>query len=195
MTTKEYYDQNADSFFKETVNIDMEDLYKPFLGLIPQGGKILDAGCGSGRDTLYFNKKGYNVVSFDYSEPLVELATEYTGQEILLRSFEDIDFTDEFDGVWACASLIHVAKRDINSAVAKLERALKPNGVLYASFKYGDDEEVRKGRFFNDYTESSIVSLTKYLPSLKIISTWRTEDLRDDRKGEFWLNVLLSKVQ
>jgi len=193
MTTKEYYDQNADSFFKETVNIDMEDLYKPFLGLIPQGGKILDAGCGSGRDTLYFNKKGYNVVSFDYSEPLVELATEYTGQEILLRSFEDIDFTDEFDGVWACASLIHVAKRDINSAVAKLERALKPNGVLYASFKYGDDEEVRKGRFFNDYTESSIESLTKDISSLRVINMWKTEDLRDDRKEEFWLNVLITK--
>ena len=193
MTTKEYYDQNADSFFKETVNIDMEDLYKPFLGLIPQGGKILDAGCGSGRDTLYFNKKGYNVVSFDYSEPLVELATEYTGQEILLRSFEDIDFTDEFDGVWACASLIHVAKRDINSAVAKLERALKPNGVLYASFKYGDDEEVRKGRFFNDYTESSIESLTKDISSLRVINMWKTEDLRDDRKEEFWLNVLFTK--
>jgi len=111
----------------------------------------------------------------------------------LLRSFEDIDFVQEFDGIWACASLIHVAKRDINSAVAKLERALKPNGVLYASFKYGDDEEVRKGRFFNDYTESSIESLTKDISSLRVINMWKTEDLRDDRKEEFWLNVLITK--
>jgi len=193
MTTKEYYDQNADTFFKETVNIDMEDLYEPFMGLMPPKGKILDAGCGSGRDTLYFIEKGYDVVAFDYSEPLVELATEYTGQEILLKSFEDIDFVQEFDGVWACASLIHVAKNDIHSAIAKLEKSLKPNGVLYASFKYGDDEEVRKGRFFNDYTESSIESLTKDISSLRVINMWKTEDLRDDRKEEFWLNVLITK--
>ena len=195
MTTQEYYNRNADIFFKETVNLNMEDIYKPFLELVPKGGKILDAGCGSGRDTLYFIEKGYDVVAFDYSEPLVQLASEYTNQEILHMSFEDIDFIEEFDGIWACASLIHVAKRDINSAIARLERALKPNGVLYASFKYGDSEGYNKQRFFNNYTKSSFKSLVEDFTSLKVVHIWRTEDLRDERKDEFWLNTLLKKIE
>jgi len=193
-STYEYYYQKSKEFFDNTVNIDMEDIYKPFLELMPKGGKILDAGCGSGRDTFYFIEKGYDVVAFDYSEPLAQLASDYTGQEILHMSFEDIDFIEEFDGIWACASLIHVAKRDINSAIARLERALKPNGVLYASFKYGDAEGYNKKRFFNNYTESSFESLVEDFTSIKVVHIWKTEDLRAERKDEFWLNALLRKI-
>ena len=193
ISTYEYYNQKAKEFFENTVTLQMENIYQPFLELIPNGGKILDAGCGSGRDTLYFIKKGYNVVAFDYSEPLVQLACEYTGKEILLMSFDDIDFNEDFDGIWACASLIHVAKRNIQGVIRRLERALKPNGILYASFKYGDGEGFRKGRFFNDYDEKTINSLIEDLPSLNIIKALENKDIRKDRKNEYWLNLLIQK--
>ena len=193
ISTYEYYNQKAKEFFENTVTLQMENIYQPFLELIPNGGKILDAGCGSGRDTLYFIKKGYNVVAFDYSEPLVQLACEYTGKEILLMSFDDIDFNEDFDGIWACASLIHISKKRINDIMILLNRSLKQNGIIYASFKYGDGEGLRKGRFFNDYNEKTLNSLIKDLPSLKIIKDWKTEDIRKDRKSEYWLNLLIQK--
>jgi len=193
MTTKEYYNLNADVFFKETVNLDMEDIYEPFLELIPRGGKILDAGCGSGRDSLYFKRKGYVVTAFDYSEELVRLASRLIEDNVLHMSFEEINFEEEYDGIWACASLIHVSKEQIDDVMIRLNKALTQNGIIYASFKYGDGEELRKGRFFNDYNEKTANSLIKDLPSLNIIKYWQTADLRKERENEFWLNLLIQK--
>lgn len=191
--TRTYYSENAQEFYDGTVNLDMGYQYKSFLKMIPKGGKILDAGCGSGRDSLYFKKKGYMVVAFDYSEALVKLASDLIGSSVLHMSFNDVAFIEEFDGVWACASLLHVPKNEMEGAIAKLAKALKPDGILYVSFKYGNKEEVRKGRLFSDYTESSFQALIKNISSLKIIKHWKTEDVRPKRKGEYWLNVLMRK--
>lgn len=191
--TRTYYSENAQEFYDSTVNLDMGYQYKSFLKMIPKSGKILDAGCGSGRDSHYFKKKGYIVVAFDYSEALVKLASDLIGSSVLHMSFNDVAFIEEFDGVWACASLLHVPKNEMQGVIAKLAKALKPDGILYVSFKYGDKEEVRKGRLFSDYTESSFQALIKNISSLKIIKHWKTEDVRPKRKGEYWLNVLMRK--
>ena len=191
--TRTYYLENAQEFYDGTVNLDMGYQYKSFLKMIPKGGKILDAGCGSGRDSLYFKKQGYIVVAFDYSEALVKLASDLIGSPVLHLSFNDVDFVEEFDGVWACASLLHVPKSDMNTVIDKLALALKPIGILYASFKYGNNEEMRKDRYFSDYTESEFENLVTNIPSLSIISQWKTVDVRPNRKGDYWLNVLLSK--
>jgi len=191
--TKKYYAEKAQHFFDGTVGVDMDDLYQPFLDLMPDRGKILDAGCGSGRDTLYFKKKGYSVVAFDYSEEIIKLATEYIGEPVLQMSFDDVSFNNEFDGIWACASILHVSKQDISGVLVKLSYALKLNGILYTSFKYGDAEEVRNGRCFSDYTESTFQRVVDTVPSLSMIKHWKTTDVRPDRKDEYWLNVLLQK--
>jgi 2-polyprenyl-3-methyl-5-hydroxy-6-metoxy-1,4-benzoquinol methylase len=193
MPTSKYYNDEAEKFFDETVNLDMNDLYGPFLNLIPEKGKILDAGCGSGRDSRYFKSKGYKVTAFDYSEKLVKLASDFIGDTVLHMSFDDLTSKEEFDGVWACASLLHVPKNKMKSVIDKLAEALKLDGILYASFKYGDKEEVRKGRLFSDYTESTFQALIKKISSLKIIKHWKTADVRPDRKGEYWFNVLIRK--
>lgn len=193
-STEKYYKEKAKEFFDGTVNVNMEDLYRPFLELIPVGGKILDAGCGSGRDALYFKQQGYSVIAFDYSEELVRLASSLINSPVLHRSFDDIVFNEEFDGIWACASILHVSKRDIGNILKKLTNALKINGILYTSFKYGDVEKIRNGRLFNDYTESSFQKVLNNLPALKKIKFWKTVDARPGRKDEFWLNVLLRKI-
>ena len=191
MNTHNYYQTNAKRFFDDTVHLDMENIRQAFLELIPEHGKILDAGCGSGRDTLNFIKNGYEVVAFDFSEEMVKLASEHTGQTILNISFEDISFDDEFDGVWASASLLHVPKKSIHTAISNLARSLKRNGILYSSFKYGENEINKNNRLFNNYTEFTFKSLVDSIGSLDLIRHWKTEDNRPERKGEFWLNVLL----
>lgn len=191
--TRTYYTKNAQKFYDGTVSLDMEELYLPFLELIPKGGRILDAGCGSGRDTLYFKQRGYSVVAFDYSEKLVNLASKLIGEPVLHLSFDEIKFENEFDGVWACASLLHVPKDEMKGALFQLFKALKLSGILYASFKWGEGEEVRKGRLFSDYTEDSLRELIQTIDSHQLIRSWKTTDVRPGRQDEFWLNVLLRK--
>lgn len=192
--TIKYYNCNADSFIRDTMSVDMVELYTPFLSLLPDSAVILDAGSGSGRDFLYFKSKGYQVTAFDASEELVSQSSLLIGQRVLHLSFEEIAFKEEFDGVWACASLLHVPRSKITLIMDKLCQAIKLGGVLYASFKYGDKAEVRNGRFFNDYTEESFQQMISELPKLKIIKLWNSGDLREGRAKEHWLNVLLRKV-
>lgn len=192
--TIKYYDDNAIDFFMNTKDVNMENLYKLFLKYIPQGGKILDLGCGSGRDTKYFLEKGYDVVAVDGSIEMVKLSTEYTGKKTLHMTFQEIDFEEEFDGIWACASLLHVRRDEISSILYKIYRALKPNGVLYASFKYGDKEEYRyDGRFFNYYDEKSFSELIKKLGYFDILEISITNDVRKGKENEKWLNVIVKK--
>ena len=182
-STHNYYEQEADDFYKTTVNIDLTELYKPFLELVPQGGKILDAGCGSGRDSLAFKNRGYEVTAFDYSESLAKLASELLGQKVLNMSFEDVEFTNCFDGIWACASLLHVPRNRLNIAFSKLAGALKETGILYAGFKYGTGEVFRKQRLFSCYTNDDLEELTKKCPGFEIKKWWKTEDVREEYKG------------
>jgi len=190
----EYYDKNALVYYDQTVNLDLSTLYEPFLKLIPEHGKILDAGCGSGRDSLYFKRKGFSVVLFDVSKEMVNLAVQLIGQAVLHMSFTDVVFEDEFDGIWACASLLHVSNDDIDDVFRRLTHALKREGVLYASFKYGNTERKSGDRMFNDYDEGKLSLFVSNHKDLKIEKSWLTEDVRTDRKNEFWLNVLFRKV-
>ena len=195
MDTVDYYDKHARNYYEATVQVDMAPLYKPFLELIPPGGKILDAGCGSGRDSLYFKKQGFEVTAFDASSELVRLSSELLKQEVLHLSFEEVSFQAEFDGVWACASLLHVPKGIIEGVLPRLADALKDRSILYASFKYGDLEVTKDGRYFNFYNETTFGLLVQAVSRLEMIRTWRTEDIREDRPGELWLNALLRKKE
>lgn len=191
--TLDYYQSNAEKFFDDTVSIDLTDLYYPFLELMPETGLILDAGCGSGRDTRFFLRQGFDVVAFDNSSEMVKLASHFTGQDCLLLSFDDINFENKFDGVWACSSMLHVPKSNMINVLNKLCTALKHDGILYTSFKYGDDEVFRNGRLFSNYDEESFNAVITDQKELDILKYWKTNDLRPGREGEKWLNILLQK--
>jgi len=135
------------------------------------------------------------VVAFDASERMAEIATKTIGQPALRLSFEEMAFRNEFDGVWACASLLHVPDSELESVLARIVRALKENGVLYMSFKYGTGERVAGGRRFTDMTEASIRETLSDLPELALLRTWRTSDLRPGRESESWLNALARKTR
>ena len=194
-TTLAYYEEHAKRFFVGTVDINMTMLHASFRSYMPPYASILDAGCGSGRDTLYFASRGYQVTAFDYSPALVKLATKLTGQEVLNLSFQDLAFENQFNGVWACSSLIHVPMHEMHDAIFKLSRAMKVDGVLYTSFKYGTGEHDRNGRLFVDLDEEGFDELIKLHPELAVIRCWKTSDLRPGRENEKWLNLLVRKAR
>ena len=190
ISTTEYYNRNASAYYDQTVNLEISNRYNQFLKFIPPNGEILDAGCGSGRDSLFFKQQGYSVVSFDVSKDLVDLASRLIGQKVLHMSFGDLNFENEFHGIWANASLLHVPQEEMDDVLEKLSRSLKKNGVLYASFKYGDKERTDGDRFFNDFNEDKLRLLMNRHKNLKTENIWITEDVRAERKNEFWMNVL-----
>lgn len=193
--TIDYYEANAQRFFKDTRDVDIDHLYRPFLSRLPKSGaRILDAGCGPGRDSLAFLERGHEIVAFDGSKAMVRLATRHTGLPVRRISFDQVEFDGSFHGVWACASLLHVPYSDMEDVLWRLARALKPSGVLYASFRCGDGETVRGGRLFTDYHEESFLELLEARQELRPIEIWRTTDARIGRSDVVWLNVLLRKV-
>lgn len=187
-----YYDENAQEFFNGTVDADMTSNYTEFIDELPENAVILDAGCGSGRDTLEFKKMGFNVTAIDGSAEMCKLASEYAGQEVRHMMFQDIDFEEVFDGIWASASLLHVPTNELDLVLANLRKSLKVGGVLHASFKQGDFEGMRNGRFFNDFTEDSAIELFER-NDFEVLKNWITNDSRPERYDEKWVNVLVRK--
>jgi SAM-dependent methyltransferase len=192
MKTIDYYNQYADQFSQATLYVDMESLYQPFLAELPESARILDLGCGSGRDTLAFKNKGYQVDAIDYSEVLVKRATQLTGIAVQQQSFYEIDIHDVYDGVWACASLLHCDRNRLPDVLKRIHSALRCGGICYMSFKYGTTDREKDGRAFTDLDEQQAKALLDQLNSVELLHQWSTVDKRPDRSEE-WLNILWKK--
>jgi SAM-dependent methyltransferase len=188
-----FFEANAERYARDTIDIGMEDLYGPFLALVPAGGHILDAGCGSGRDSLAFKRKGYQVTAIDASAQLARLASETIGHSVQVIRFQELEVEEEFDGIWACASLLHVSNADINEVFVRFIRAMRTSGAWYMSFKMDDTEVVRGGRFFSDYNEKTLGELLSRHTALETLTIWRTSDQRPDRRTECWVNAIVRK--
>lgn len=192
--TLEYYERNAKSYFKATRDADLSALYERFLRRLPKGAHILDAGSGSGRDTLAFLRRGYAVSAFDSSPALCELSTHLTGVRTRVLRFQELEDEEAYDGIWACASLLHLSEAELRDAIGRLVRALKLGGVLYMSFKHGAGERVTgDGRFFTDMTESRLRGGLEGLPGVTLDELWITAGEGQFQGQGKWLNALLSK--
>lgn len=192
MDSTEYYNKNATEFFEKTVDLDLQQYLDRFLEFIPEGGSILDLGCGSGRDSAYFISLGYDVTALDGSEEMCSLASVHIGQEVLHMSFSEMDFDDVFDGVWANASLLHVPKSEMEGILSKIIRSLKPEGVLYMTFRYGDFEGAEEERYFTDYRTRELKELVAGFEELELIDIKKYEDVRPDMDRE-WIHALVRK--
>ena len=190
--TTEYYSKNAESFYGATVNIDMTSLYDEFLPFLKPNSLILDAGCGAGRDSKFFIDQGYKVHAFDACGALASLASKLIAQPVQQALFQTFNTSNKFDGIWACASLLHVPMNELSEVLVKLISLLTDNGVLYCSFKLGSEEVIRGGRMFTNLNEYSFMQYVQGLP-ICIVKQWRTGDLRKGRESEQWLNVILRK--
>lgn len=192
--TLDFYNTQAAQYVAETVDLDVSNIRSLFLNCIPEGGHVLDLGCGSGRDSRFFLDQGYSVTAVDASEEIAKLAGEFIGKAAVNQSFRELDYSELFDGVWACASLLHCPKSDMDAVLQRITQVLKPDGILYMSFKYGTDERVdERGRFFNDYTEAEMSELLGQHSDLRILELF-TESKPLRNGFQVWLNVFCKKL-
>lgn len=192
MDSIDYYNENAALYFETTVDADLSDEIDEFSKHLEEGSSVLDLGCGSGRDALTFYERGFHTTALDGSEEMCKLAEIYTDLEVLCMKFEDLDFINVFDGVWACASLIHVPKKEIGNVLQKVTDALKQNGILFMSFRHGNFEGYENRRYFSDYNKEELVSLIGKITGLEYIDIRLSRDrLKEDQE---WITVYAKKT-
>lgn len=191
--TLKYYDDNAEEFVRNTINVNFSEIQEKFIKLLPDGGKILDFGCGSGRDASYFYKRGFLVDAVDGSAELCKLAGRYSGINVRQMLFSELNAVEEYDGIWACSSILHLPIAELKEVMIKILCALKNYGWFYASFKYGEFEGVRNGRYFTDFTKESFERFISDMSGFSIKESWLSDDARSDRSDEKWLNLILQK--
>ena len=192
--TLSYYQNNTQAFFDSTVNADVKPLYVRFLKHIQKDGKILDFGCGSGRDTKAFTEMGYSVEAIDGSANLCKMASKYTGIKVKCMDYTALNAREEYVAIWACASLLHISSSDMPIVLTKMRDAIIPDGIIYASFKHGSFEGVRDGRYYTDMTADRFSELLMNVGDLTLIEEWFSEDVRPDKQVG-WYNVILKKTQ
>ena len=195
MKTLDYYNENATEFYHGTINVDFNENQYKFAKLFEKETFILDFGCGSGRDAMFFIDMGFKVEAIDGSEEMCKLSSEYTGLNVKCMLFSELDAIDKYDGIWACASILHLPKPELKEVLRKMLVAIKDEGYIYTSFKYGTFEGERNGRYFTDFTEKAFEEFVIDVPMLDIKEMWVTSDVRQGRKDEKWLNTIIQKSQ
>lgn len=191
--TLKYYKENVDEFYESTVVADVTPLRERFIKYLPESASVLDFGCGSGRDTKAFMDEGFDVTAIDGSRELCIRASQYSGVEVKCMDFFELNDKERFDGIWACASVLHVDIDRIPELLTKMREALVPGGVVYLSFKYGSFAGMRNGRYFVDLDERRFRQILSRVSGLEIIDEWKTGDVRKDKDVD-WLNVILRRV-
>mgnify|MGYP001024589709 FL=1 len=193
LITLKYYNNKAEQFYDSTVSVNFADTQNIFLSKLAKGSAILDFGCGSGRDTKYFLSQGHHVEAIDGSLELCKLASKYTGIQVRHMLFQELSAIHKYDGIWACASILHLPWSELTDVMRKMQAALKANGIIYTSFKYGTFSGERNGRYFTDMTEARFAGFIEEVDGLQIEEQWISADVRPGRGEEQWLNIILRK--
>ena len=189
-----FYEENAADFFARSVAAEMLPQLRAFAGLLPPGGRVLDAGCGAGRDARALREMGFQVTATEAAPALAALARAHAGVEVRVMTFDEMAWSGAFDGIWTCASLLHVARTELPATLVRLKRALVPRGAWFMSFKYGTREREANGRRFTDLDEAGAQALLAQVDGLELISMQVSGDVRPDRSSERWLSLLCRKA-
>lgn len=192
--TINYYNEMSQEFIDSTVNVDFTMTQNKFMNKLQAGCHILDFGCGSGRDSKCFINKGFQVTAIDGSIELCKYASELTGLNVKHMYFQELCDIDVYDAIWACSSILHLSYYDLKDVMAKMIVALKQNGIIYTSFKYGKYEGERNGRYFIDMDDDKFKNFIINYPNITVEELWITGDVRPGRSNEQWLNVILRKL-
>lgn len=192
--TIEYYKLNAQKYAEQTKQVDMGQVYQAFMPFIPKGGRILDVGCGAGRDLKWFCDHGYQAEGLEPVPALAEISRTLSGAPVQELRVEELDAQAQYDGIWACASLLHIPRRFLKTVIERLIYALKPKGILYMCFKKGlTDRVAEDGRLFDDQTCESLAENLRGVASAVIVSCWESTDKLGGRKALTWTNILVRK--
>lgn len=189
--TLKYYNINAEKFFNDTVCANMSPIYGRFLRLVKPPAHICDLGCGSGRDSKFFRSIGYTVTAIDGSPEMCKLAEQYLQDKVYCIKFDEFDFHDDFDAVWACSSLLHVPYIEMEAVLKKIVNGCKDRAIIYTCFKYGNTCSYKDGRLFSNYTSESFKNFLSSVPNIVLLEEWLSNDVRDKIDSPQWLNVIL----
>lgn len=189
----DYYNNNAQKFISSTQNVDFSNFQNKFCLYLKNKTRILDFGCGTGRDAKTFIEAGYHVDAIDGSVEMVKFARTFCNIDVKHLLFEDYCPDKLYDGIWACASLLHLSKYELCQIFPKLHDSLEKDGILYASFKYGSFEGIRKDRYFTDFIEEDFLIFIENFDFI-IIDMFVSSDVRPERNEEKWLNVFLKRI-
>ncbi len=192
--TISYYNNHAKQFVDDTQSTDLHEIQDLFLQLLPPHALILDLGCGSGRDMKYFLQQGFMVEGIDGSVEMCRAASAYTGVAVRNMLFNELQEADEYDAVWACASILHVPQSELQDIFQRIMIALKSEGIFYTSFKYGNFEGYKDERYFTYMNEQTMQALISSFPEFQIEKMWLSSDARHDREAEKWLNIIVRKI-
>ncbi len=207
MDSTTYYNENASKYIIDTIDADMSFVRNKFLSHLPdsqkrrhevtedkdRGTTILDAGCGPGRDAKAFKELGFEVYAIDATETFVEHCRSIIGENVKLTTFQEYKTEIKFDGIWACASLLHLTPEELPDVLVKFTGFLKPEGVFFMSFKYGNENYIKDNRYFNCHTTETITELLCNVKDIEIIENFITSDVREGRSDEKWVNVIVRK--
>lgn len=193
----DYYNRFAKEYYEKTVNATMEEQLKKFMDLLPTGGAVLDLGCGSGRDSLLLVEEGFDVTSLDGAKKMCELAQIHVGQEVLNLTYDQLDFNEVFDGIWASASLVHEEPDNLPVTLQRVLDCLKSKGVMYLSFRHGDFIGFNSDINFYAYTEATLGSILEQCSEkqkIEIIDVFITRDSREEFLDNEWINIYIRKL-
>lgn len=191
--TIDYYNTHADWYYWTTVAVDVDKMRIKFASYLPPEASIIDMGCGSGRDVMAFSNMGHRAIGLDASEKMVELARERLEIQAITADMSSWTAGEPYDGIWCCASLIHLNEKEKERFFRNLQYNLKKGGIIYLSVKEGIETGFDKeGRYNSNCTEEE---LRNYLEDAGcwILETISTNDALG-RTGTRWINVFAKKI-
>ena len=188
--TINYYDNNAQAFIEGSSSADMNYLLEKFTSRLAAGASILDLGCGSGRDSVWFINQGFRVTAIDASGEMIRHCKSLIGDRAILADLEEFEAMEKYDGIWACASLLHIPRERLTAAITRYSVMLKPGGQFFMSFKNRERDYKKDGRSFTCFTPTSLELYLEELNLFSKLDIYETEDVRPDRTGEQWVSAI-----
>ena len=193
-STIEYYNTHADDYYWTTVGVDLDATRRRFTAHLPAEARVIDVGCGSGRDVLAFSNMGFKAYGLDASEELANLARERLGIKVFTADMSEWITTEPYNGIWCCASLMHLHDDECRRFFANLQYNLCASGAIYISVKSGiETGPDNSGRYMRNFTEEELRKLICTVSGLEVKELWYTDDTLS-RRDFRWLNVIAVKA-
>lgn len=183
----DYYINNSLEYIAKTKDSDMSAIYLFVEPYMQKAKKVLDLGFGSGRDSLYFLSLGYDVYSLDSCPEFIRHGQAIGLPRLIQMDIKQLDYTNQFDFIFASASLLHIPSAKLVNVLSKCRMALTKKGFLYASFKYGVYEGTRDSRYYTDMTEKTTEPFLAQA-HLKLVDVMISDDVQN--RGNRWLNII-----